>query len=51
MEYTCYAKWLKELGMPLVRLETDFCYTPEKTAVREKTLNSFLKAARKHRHS
>lgn len=51
MEYTCYAKWLKELDVPVVQLETDFHYTPEKAAVRESVLKGFLKTVRKRRRS
>lgn len=49
MEYTCLAKWLKELEMPFVKLETDFCHTQEKMAGRESALHEFLKSAKAHR--
>lgn len=49
MEYSCVAKWLKECRMPLVRIETDYDYSTDKTAARKRRLNSFLKAAKEHR--
>lgn len=48
MEYGCVEKWLKEIGIPSVQLETDFNYQSEKQSIRKNKLNSFVKAAAKH---
>ena len=48
MEYSCVEKWLKEMGIPSVQLETDFNYQSEKQSIRKSRLNSFIKAAVKH---
>ena len=48
IEYSCVEKWLKEMGIPSMQLETDFNYQSEKQNVRKTRLNSFIKAAGKH---
>ena len=51
MEYSCAAKWLEELGIPLLKLETDYDYIPEKLAVKRSQINSFVKTVKKRRKS
>ena len=49
MEYTCVEKWLKELGIPTVKIETDFDGSSDKLSARKSKLNSLIKAAKKYR--
>lgn len=51
MEYSCVEKWLKELGVPSVKIITDFDQSSEKVSARKSRLSSVIKAARKHRQN
>lgn len=51
MEYSCVEKWLKELGVPSVKIITDFDNASEKISARKSRLSSLIKAARKHRQN
>ncbi len=42
MEYTCVANELKELGVPLLRLETNYSYTREELSLVKTQIESFV---------
>lgn len=42
MEYTCVENWLRELGMPLMRLETSYSYTRETLGQAVAQIESFV---------
>lgn len=44
MEYTCYSKWLKELDMPIMKLETSYEYSREATAPLATRIESFVES-------
>ncbi len=49
MEYSCVSKWLGEMGVPSVKLETDYDYSPEKLTAKRNQINSFIKRVKKAR--
>lgn len=51
LESICVEKWLKELGIPMMKLETGYDYSPEKLSFKQAKFNSFVKAAKKYRSS
>lgn len=44
MEYTCYAKWLKDLNIPIMKLETSYEYSREATAPLATRIESFVES-------
>lgn len=42
MEYTCVANELRELGVPLLRLETNYSYTREELGLAKSRIESFV---------
>lgn len=47
MEYVCLAKSLAERGIPLLRLETNYSYTPETVALARKQIENFVGGLRR----
>ena len=47
MEYVCLAKSLAERGIPLLRLETNYSYTPESIALARKQIANFVGGLRR----
>jgi len=46
MEYTCYSKWLKELNIPIMKLESSYEYSREATAPLATRLESFVESVK-----
>ena len=44
MEYTCYAKWLKDSNLPIMKLETSYEYSREATAPLATRIESFVES-------
>lgn len=47
MEYVCLARSLAERGIPLLRLETNYSYTPEATALARRQIEKFVGGLRR----
>ena len=47
MEYVCLARSLAERGIPLLRLETNYSYTPEATALARRQIENFVGGLRR----
>lgn len=46
MEYTCYSKWLKELNIPVMKLESSYEYSREATAPLATRIESFVESVK-----
>ena len=46
MEYTCYSKWLKELNIPIMKLESSYEYSREATAPLATRIESFVESVK-----
>lgn len=46
MEFTCYSKWLKEINMPVMKLETSYEYSREATAPLTTRIESFVESVK-----
>lgn len=44
MEFTCYSKWIKELNVPIMKLETSYEYSREATAPLATRIESFVES-------
>ena len=44
MEFTCYSKWLKEINVPVMKLETSYEYSREATAPLATRIESFVES-------
>jgi benzoyl-CoA reductase/2-hydroxyglutaryl-CoA dehydratase subunit BcrC/BadD/HgdB len=42
MEFTCVSRWLSQMKIPALKLETDFDYSHDKTAARKIQINRFI---------
>ena len=42
MEYTCIAKWIKEINVPIMKLESSYEYSREAMAPLTTRLESFV---------
>ena len=42
MEYSCVAKWLGEMGVPLLKLETSYSYSREEMGPLNTRIESFV---------
>lgn len=49
MEYACVSSWLRERGIPIIKLETNYDYSPDKLKAYRNALGAFLAEAGKHR--
>lgn len=44
MEFTCYSKWLKDMNVPIMKLETSYEYSREATAPLATRIESFVES-------